>query len=285
MKLFYLLLLYCGSVFGASYAIADEIQLHYFQTDHRYDYRTELLRHALSYSNQQAGMVNVELVEKTDVPPARAQLQLKNNEFLGVVSLAVNKQRERDFLPIRIPILAGALGMRVFLIHEERQSALNSIHTVEELRALKAGFVNHWGDTGILRYNGLPMVTSARYEPLFDMLMAKRFDYFPRGVNEIQSELFKYQVKHAGLAIEKNLAIYYPYPVYFFVNKLQTALASRLEYGLKQAIADGSFKALFLKHHEEMLKTLNVKQRRIIYLENPTLPEGIAEPDLSLWLK
>ena len=284
MKPLRLLLLLVSFQVAAQPGLREELSLYYFQTDHRYDYRTELLEHALSYSNDQPGEVNIKLVAKSDVPTARAQLQLKKGEFLGVVSLAVNKQREQDFLAIRIPILAGALGMRVLLIHEDMQAVMNQVRSIEDLQQLRAGFVQHWGDISILKYNGLPVVSAARYLPLFPMLMAKRFDYFPRGVNEIQNELSEYQVRYSKLAIEKNLAIYYPYPVYFFVNKQQTLLAERIEFGLLAALKDGSFKKLFLKHHSHLVDELNLNQRRILRLHNPNLPSGTKAPDMSWWL-
>jgi len=277
----FLSLFLCLSVASAQ---AEGRALYYFQVDHRYDYRNELLALALSYTNGKAGHETIIPTPMENMPSARGQQLLKKNDFLGIVSLATNYQREEEFLPIRVPILAGALGMRIALIRDDHQHILDDVQTLQQLRKIKAGFVSHWGDMIILEKNGLEVLSAARYETMFAMLSAGRFEYFPRGINEIQQELEKFQRKYWQLAIEKNLAIYYPYPVYFFVHKEQQDIAQRIELGLKEALKDGSFKALFLAHHSQLFEDLNLKQRRIIVLENPTLPEGTEMPDMSWWL-
>ena len=45
--------------------------------------------------------------------------------------------------------------------------------------------------------------------------------------------------------IEDSLMLHYPAPIYFFVNKKNTLLASRIERGLRIAMNDGSFDQLF----------------------------------------
>jgi hypothetical protein len=75
------------------------------------------------------------------------------------------------------------------------------------------------------------------------MLIGKRFDYFPRGLDEVWSEEKLFSNK--GIIIEQHLMLKYSTSKYFFVNKRNVALADRIERGLKIAIADGSFDALF----------------------------------------
>lgn len=88
----------------------------------------------------------------------------------------------------------------------------------------------------------LPVVSVVEPEMLFNMLAAKRFDYFPRGLYEVWEE----QIVHAdkGLVIETSLLLHYSSPVYFFVNKKDVQVANRIERGLKIAKADGSFDRL-----------------------------------------
>jgi len=72
-----------------------------------------------------------------------------------------------------------------------------------------------------------------------------------------------------GLVIEQSLMLYYPAPIYFFVNSVDTELADRIARGLTIAINDGSFNELFLstpgfkKGYEEIAG----KRRRIFELE------------------
>ena len=71
----------------------------------------------------------------------------------------------------------------------------------------------------------------------------KRFDYFPRGLYEVWGEQKVNADKN--LVIEDSLMLYYPAPIYFFVNKKNVALANRIERGLRIAMQDGSFDKLF----------------------------------------
>lgn len=255
----------------------------YFQTDGRYDYRTELLQLAIGLNNDNTDLAPIKLQALNNLPHQRGQRWLKSGKLRGVVSLATNKQREQDFLAIRIPIMAGILGMRVFLISSDQQHLFNPISTLEQLQQIPLGFVQHWGDIEVLRHNKLTVVPATRYETVFPMLTAGRFRYFPRGVNEVFPELKRFRQQYPTLKIESNNAFFYSYPVYFFVHKNDHELAGRLEDGLNKALTNGSFKALFVKHHAELMEQLKFDQRNIFILDNPTLPAGTPVPDTQWW--
>jgi hypothetical protein len=100
-----------------------------------------------------------------------------------------------------------------------------------------------WPDRSVMEKNGLPLVFSVNYYNLFKMLKANRFDYFSRGIYQVQPEL---NVKaNRGLVLEDHLMLQYSNPLFFFVNEKNTVLAERIELGLSIAIADGSFDAVF----------------------------------------
>jgi len=155
---------------------------------------------------------------------------------------------------------------------------------ISQLKNYVAGFGEHWGDLSILRDNGLSVMPVAKYESLFEMLNAKRFDFFPRGVNEVLVEYNKKKEKSLNLAVEQSLAIYYPYPVYYFVNKHDYDLAGRIQYGLSQALKDGRFKSLFLYHHKDLLSQLNFAERRIFNFNNNSLPSDAKIINKHWWL-
>lgn len=260
--------------------IQAEENLNYFQVDGRYDYRTELLRLALSYSD------NVpQLVARPDMPVARALRLMQRGEINGIVSLATSSEREENLLAIKIPIMAGILGMRVFLIHRDQQLAFSKITNLIELQSFVAGFGEHWGDLKILQENKLPVEPVAKYSSLFSMLNAKRFDYFPRGINEIFGEYEKHKNSLSNIVVEKHIAIYYPYPVYFFVTNEDEALASLIRTGLKKSLVDGNFKALFLRHHSQLLTALDFNNRLIFNLTNSELPKDVSIENMDWWLK
>jgi hypothetical protein len=255
----------------------------YFQTDERYVYRTELLQLALSYT--EAKNPPITLVANPNIPTARAVDLMERDSIRGIVSFATSVEREKKLRAIKIPIMAGILGMRVFLIHKDLQLEFSEITTYSQLKNYVAGFGEHWGDLAILKENGLNVMPVAKYQSLFNMLNAKRFDFFPRGVNEILAEYKKQIEALPNLKIEEDIAIYYPYPVYFFVNKKDDDFAKRIQYGLEQAQQDGRFKALFMSHHQDLMTRLNFGQRKVFNVENNTLPSRAEIINKSWWLK
>ena len=200
----------------------------------------------------------------------RCFADLKSGKNINVMWTVTNQKRESEFLPIRVSLLRELNNFRIFLIRNGDQARFDNINTIDDLRKFSAGLGSQWPDTDVMRFNELNVITSPSYLPLFKMLTAKRFDYFPRGLYEIWNEENVH--KDEGIIIEKNIMLYYPAPFYFFVNKDNAALASRIERGLKLAIADGSFDELLLsipgfkRAHEEQKNA----HRKLFILEAPS---------------
>ncbi|GIU13235.1 MULTISPECIES: transporter substrate-binding domain-containing protein [unclassified Shewanella] len=267
--------------------------LRYYQSDSRFQYRIALLNLVLDKTATKYGPAKLEPLEQV-VTQSRGLVMLQENE-IDVVFLATTKQREQEFLPVRVPIMRGILGLRVLLIHKDNidrfaafgRSDVNSaeLGSFEQFKQqFEAGFVFHWADMAILDSNNIAVQKQPTYQNLFAMLNAKRFDYFPRGVNEAWREQRENSARYPDLVIEKQIALHYEYPVYFFVNKDNQLLAQRLEEGLSLALNDGSFKQLFLKHHKAQIKQAQLPLRRLFHLDNPTLPANTPVIDKSWWL-
>ncbi len=271
-------------LFAANTALAEAIVVKYFQTDPRYEYRVELLKLALSKASDTPSAFLVQTYE-LPVTQSRGLLLLSKNE-VDVAFLATNTKRETDFLPIRIPILRGILGFRVFLIHKDSREDFAGIKTLDQLRRhYVAGFGSQWADYNILTSNEIRVMGVAAYESLFKMLVKKRFDFFPRGINEAWNEVESKGEMYPDIAVEENIALYYPFPIYFFVNKRNSELANTIERGLRIALRDGSFRKLFLRYHNDIISQANMKGRTVFSLLNPTLPEGFPGLDTSWWLQ
>ncbi len=148
----------------------------------------------------------------------------------------------------------------------------DGIDSLKQLQRYSAGQQREWADTTILRANGLPVVDTVSYEWLFGMLVAGRFQYFPRGVGEIWEE----QRNHAdlGLVVEQHLTLHYPACTYFFVRKNNTALARLIDKGLRAAIKDGSFDKLFAQYNGESINRARLSERTTFELSNPLIPEA-----------
>ena len=261
---------------------AEELIIRYAQTDCRYSYRNALLALALEKTVKNDGSFRLDPI-KTNMTTDRCLLSLKTNT-IDIISLPTSIELETDFLPIKVPILQGLLGARIFLIHKDNADLFSKIKSIEELRRLTAGFGSQWVDMDILKQNNLPTYGLVEYERIFKMLENKRLDYFPRGIYEAFEEVKSKAQIYPDLMVEKKLSLYYVFPVYYFVNKQNKPLAARVERGLKIGLQDGTFKNLFLKYHSDIIERSDLKNRLIFHLTNSLLPPNTAVPDTSWWL-
>ena len=207
----------------------------------------------------------------------------RNSGQVDLIWTMTNMERERDLLPIRIPLDRGLIGWRLALLKQSRLSEFARVNSLAGLRKYRAGQMHDWPDTAILRSNGLRVEASDQYEGLFKMLAADRFDYFPRSLIEIKGEWMAHS--QMGLAVEPHLLIRYPAAFYFFVSKERVQLAKDLERGLEKAIRDGKLQALFNTHFGAVLKDLNIAGRTVIELRNPQLPPLTPLKRQELWYR
>jgi len=174
---------------------------------------------------------------------------------------------EKEFLPVKISLLKELNNYRLLLIRPEMQPQFSRVKTLADLRQFKGGIGSQWNDANIMEANDLPVVKAVAYEALFKMLAAKRFDYFSRGLYQIQTEVNLYP--DLKLAMEQDLMLHYQNEVYFFVHKDNKQLAERLTLGLEIALADGSFDELFnrIPRYQWGVSQLQTSTRRIIHLD------------------
>ena len=107
-----------------------------------------------------------------------------------IIRLTADFQSREHFEIVPIPINRGIVGYRIFLIRKASRNDFARITNLADL--LETGFKagqGRWTDVDILRDNGIDVVVGNNYEGLFSMLMEKRFDFFPRGINEAFEEL------------------------------------------------------------------------------------------------
>lgn len=238
-----------------------------FEDKEIYRYFSDVLKLALdkTASNETPTII------KTD--PANAsqdRLLRRVKEGATDVTWAVSSaEREQENLAVYVPLARGLLGYRVFIVHPDlaKQFADIEIDALKQLIAVQGA---GWPDTETLRYNNLE-IEEVPYRMTFKLIDTRMADYFPRSVIEVQAEINNRP--QLSLALEESVALYYPSPVYFFVNKANTQLANRIHRGLDIALQDGSFTALFDSQTFATVAKKQFKNRRVISLENPTLTE------------
>jgi len=237
----------------------------------------DYLHRAMQVTTPEYG--DYELIESAKMEQGRSLLEMakEENSKLDIASYAPTIEREKLAIPIRIPILSGLMGYRICLIKENGQAVFDGIANKQQLidKNITIGQHQDWPDTTILRANNIEVQTTHKKDLLFQQLVRGRFDCFSRGTSEIYAEYLQYSTQ--GITIENNLLIYYPLPIFFFVNKSRPLLAQRLQLGLQRLIASGEFDAIFDHVFSPIIADLKLTERTVIYLHNPTLSEETIE--------
>jgi len=252
--------------------------------DQRHLYKNALLTLALEKTKPSYGDFDI-VFTLQGTQRNRALAEIISGRRVNVHIVPTRPEWETKALAIRVPILKGLLGYRIFLIRRHDIDKFKKIESLDQLQILKAGLRQQWSTTEAMSRLGFQIVTGNNYEGLFAMLMANRFDYFPRGVNEIFREYNLRSKKLPGMVIEPHLALYLPQPNYIFVSKKYPGIAQRIESGLRQMIQDGSFDKLFWTYHKSNIQQAGLASRKIFRVENPLLSKGTPSESESLWIE
>ncbi|HEU0204230.1 MAG TPA: hypothetical protein VFR86_27785 [Burkholderiaceae bacterium] len=254
-------------------------------TDSQYLYDYELLRLAIEKTNGTDGPLEL---RPSDVPMNQARAAeeiITGSGRIHIFARSTAIEHEQRMLPIRIPIDKGLISYRVFLIRAADQPRFAAVNTLDELRRFSVGSFTTWADTKILRDGGFIVVTGDSYEGLFRMLVAGRFDFFSRGVDEAYREFEERRAELPDMAVEESLLLYFPTTRYFFVQRSAAGerLAARIERGLNRMIKDGSFNAHFRKYKGALIEQAHLKTRKLFRIPNPYLSPETPLARRELW--
>jgi hypothetical protein len=217
----------------------------------------------------------------------RAIAQLMQKQDLRILWTMTSRDRELRLRPIRIPIDWGLLGWRVALVRKAQADVLASVRSLEDLAQFRAVQGHDWPDLAVLRGNGLRVdsgtARDVRFSNLFQMLQLGRVDYFPRAIWEAPGEIAS--AERSDLVVDRHLLLMYPSALYFFVHPDDKVLAEAVELGLKRALKDGSYEALFKRYNCRSLKALKISERYLIRLRNDALPPETPLGRAEYWLR
>jgi hypothetical protein len=210
--------------------------------------------------------------------------RLQDNREINIVWGMTNVQREKDLLPIRIPIFKGLIGWRLLLIRQDMAERFTYIQQFEHLVKLSPLQGRDWPDTKILQSNGFDVITERNQTSLMKMLGRAQGDFFPRSIIEVWEELARSKVANEiQIQIQPSLGIRYPAAIYFFVNKKSVPLANLIETGLEKAIENGTYEALFVENYKTYIEKAQIENRTFYPLENAFLPEETPLDRKELW--
>jgi hypothetical protein len=256
-----------------SFVASDEIY------SKRTAYYAALLTLALSHAEGEYALSPIKVPTITGSRNSR----YLNRGLYDINWMHTTRNREKELIPIRIPLVKGLIGWRLFFIHPDQASRFEHVKSTETLKPLIAGLGHDWPDTQILNANGFNTSTTNGRDSLFKMLSHQRIDYYSRSIMEIWEEREIFNTR--GAVIDKNVALHYPTAIYFFVPKRSTDFAALVEQGLEASIADGSFDALFWQYFEEDIVRAQLATRTIIEIPNPLLSEETPLDREALWFR
>lgn len=253
-----------------------------FDSSHKYF--QELLQKILDITEDEYGKSKIKYSKKME--QGRAFVELKNRKKVDILWAGTSIEREKNFKAIKIPLLKGLLGYRVFIIRKDNINTFNSINSLEELKKLKACQGAHWPDTDILEYANIKVVKNTNYEAMFLQVLSNRCDYFPRGIHEAYSEMKIRKNKYSELMLFDDIILYYPFPMYFFTAKENEKLAKRVKKGLLSLIKNNEFttnieKSKITKHLFPIKNWINKTTYKI---DNPLLSKDTNIQNKELWI-
>lgn len=233
-----------------------------------YNYAMNLLSEALDATASEYGTYEL-LVKERELSQSR-QLRGLEHGFLDVTWTMTSKERERQYLPVRVPIMAGLLGKRALLV-KENDDRLKNVADKQALKAFRVVQGYDWPDTKIFRASDIEVLETT-YHASFRIVTEGFADIFPRSVIEVGEELSNAHLT-AGLKVDEHIIISYPSPIFFFVKSDNATLATRLSKGLLILFETGRFQVLLndYKGYKESMALVN--SRKVIEIENPLLSE------------
>lgn len=209
--------------------------------------------------------------------------EMLKGEMVNLSGQVTSLEWEQKLIPIRIPIDKGISCYRISLIDGRNQDLFSAVRTLAQLRALSLGAGRQWSLTATYRRAGFHVVEGSTSASLHSMLAAGRFQHFPRAIDEAVYEQAAYVPAFRTLSVERSLALYVPSPRYFFIGGGQRRLAQRLEYGLRQLVADGRYDQIFHEFYDGLIERVGLRKRRIFRIDNPFLSPQTPLDNQAYW--
>ena len=250
--------------------------------DQRIHFKQLILTQALELTKEEYGTYEIE-VHSYYMNAKRGFAELKTGRHINVYFALTQKRWEEEAIPIRIPVRRGLVSYRLMLTNKMNQKKIERITNVDYLKEMSVGLNDGWSTYTIMNDQSFKIFPVDDYNGMFGMLSANRFDYIPRGVNEVFGELEQQADSSSNLLIADNVALYIPSATYIFVSKQAPRLAKRLEAGLTKMVENGDLKDIFYRFYGESIVKAQLQNRKILRLENPFLPKETPLKNKDFW--
>ena len=280
-----LIALYLMALFSPVSSAIDILKLPAPQSgfDKKRAHKQEVIIRALDITTPKYGAYEIQLSNKSIVK-GRALKMMEDGDFINFYIGIANQEWNQKAIPIKIPLRFGVNSYRLLLVNKHDLPKFNKVHTLEDLKKLRVGLGRDWTITEVFRVNGFRTVESSNFEGTFLMLPHHRFDYIPRGINEIFDELQQRKEILNDVVVEPRLALEIKLSTYAYVSPKYPRLAKRIEAGLRLMLANGELRQLFDKYYLEDIKHADMHNRRVIKINNPLFVDKELLDDPKYWL-
>ena len=242
------------------------------------DIRAEYFLSVIRLSLEKSGVPFSMVPDSFDSMSHPRKMALVAQDKLSVIWMSASVKLEEKLWPIKIPIYGGINGYRIFIIRKETHKRLRQVKSLDDLRSFRVGFGLGWDGIDIFRNAGF-VTAAAKYDNLFKMLEAGRYDLFSRGVQEAYGEMEQIRDQYPLLEVDHFVGVHHPMVVFLYTSKANKRLHNTIRKGLDISFADGSFKALFFNSPmiKSVIEKAEIHQRKWFQIANPFL----SQEDLS----
>lgn len=223
---------------------------------------------ALEITEEEYGPFEVKVADMT-MSNARLHKFVVEGEVFNTVVVIANQLWDDTTIGIKVPVRLGLLSYRLLLVNKLQLTKFEKVKTKEGLGKLYAGLAKGWETGKVFNYHGFNVKETGHFEGIFAMLDKQRFDYLPRGVYEVYDELESRSELLKHVVVEPTLALYIPTVSRVYVSPKHPRLAKRIETGLQVMLKNGDLKEILYKYYKKDLERADLKNRRIITVENP----------------
>ena len=245
-------------------------------------YELDILHCLLTATEKEFGTFTI-TNDVTDYPLAEDEGNIFNAGADLLVTVAGNtKFAQHHKIVIPQAIAKGLLGYRLLIIKQDQLEKFKHINTAKQMQQLTAGIPATWADADLFRANNYAVCENGAFSDIFQCLTNNECDYVALGANEIEQAFTTLAEPLGDLVIEPSLMLYYPFPLVFYLHPEQVELAARVELGLQHITNNGQLDAIFNQYNGDIVERLRLKQRKILHLNNPILPENMHDFSPSL---
>jgi len=270
-----LALLFLGNAaFSLDHVITNKPQA---KADGRLQYSYKLLEIVLAATTEEYGDYKISK-SKENMQRNRQMIELRRGKLLNMIVSPPKPGWEQAAIRVKFPTMRGICSYRISLIKNTNRDMLKNVNSLEQVKNYSVGAHNQWSTAIVLRNNDFNIVAGPNYLALFEMLAKNRFELFPRGLNEIYTELDLQKNDHPNLMVEEHIALFHYLPVYFYVSPKTPRLAKRISDGLAITFENGEFQKNFDEHFKKSIDLAKLENRKIFSLDNSNItPEMLKE--------